>query len=161
MYNDSLLLGRTPSILFGISSKSSGLLTYSLSLRPAKRLHSQSNYLSARTKIAKAVTLQVQALMSMNPRRLPRHHRHLLLKQDFARLGSGSTIHKQFWLAEVESALAEAAIIRHIKKKKYKSVLVKWIQKRKVVYRSSIISSFEPPATVSEKGLKWKKRHQK
>jgi hypothetical protein len=44
-----------------------------------------------------AITLQVQAIiiMSMNPRRLPRHHHLLLLKQDFARLGSGRTIHKQ------------------------------------------------------------------
>jgi hypothetical protein len=96
--------------------------------------------------------------MSMNPRRLPQHHHLLLLKQDFARLGSGSTIHKQSWLAEVESALTEAAITKHTKKKKCKSVLVKCIQNRKVAYCSSIISSFEPPIIMSKQSPNFNKQ---
>jgi hypothetical protein len=178
---DNLLVGRLPKALvlrmapILANSGRRGLTAESWASRFSRELllftHRQWSYRNSTVHFKpaegktisehEAVTLQVQSIMSMNPRRLPRHHRHLLLKQDFARLGAGSTIHKQFWLAEVESALAEAAMTRRIKKKKYKSVLVKCIRKRKVVYRSSIISSFEPPATVSEKGLKWKKRRQK
>ena len=59
---------------------------------------------------------QVKDLMQLNPTELPLHHQHLLLKENFNKLGASSTTAKQFWIADVSAALHEAAISKQITK---------------------------------------------
>ena len=53
---------------------------------------------------------QVKDLMKLDPSELPIQHQHLLLKENFSKLGASSTTAKQFWIADVSAALHEAAI---------------------------------------------------
>jgi hypothetical protein len=48
--------------------------------------------------------------MELNPNQLPIHCRNLLTATNFTKLGSSSVASKLYWIAEVQSALDEAAI---------------------------------------------------
>jgi hypothetical protein len=52
----------------------------------------------------------VLSLMELNPNQLPLHRRNLLTATNFNKLGSSSVASKLYWIAEVQSALDEAAI---------------------------------------------------
>ena len=59
---------------------------------------------------------QVLDLMQLDPSELPLHHQHLLIRENFDKLGASSTTAKQFWIADVSSALHEAAIMKQLDK---------------------------------------------
>jgi len=82
------------------------------------------------------------------------HHRYLLNKEDFTKLLSGSTTAKQFWIAEVQSSLAEAALIRRLKRVKYRRGTVVKKRHNKIVIVSTVLSPLIPPTVAKEKGLK-------
>ena len=104
---------------------------------------------------------QLLSLLELSPSELPLRHRHLLSPEHTDQLLLGSTTNKQFWIAEVQSALAEAALVRKLKKRKYRRerVILKLRTGTKQV--NSIISTLHPPVVPREKGLKWKKRRKK
>jgi hypothetical protein len=52
----------------------------------------------------------VLSLMELDPNQLPLHRRNLLTATNFPKLGSSSVASKLYWIAEVQSALDEAAI---------------------------------------------------
>jgi hypothetical protein len=60
---------------------------------------------------------RVQSLFALPSSRLLPQHRHLLSPTLAHKLGSSSTTHKQFWIAEMQSALDQAAITLHLKRK--------------------------------------------
>jgi hypothetical protein len=60
---------------------------------------------------------RVQSLLALSPSRLLPQHRHLLSPTLARKLGSSSTTHKQFWIAEMQSALDQAAITLRLKRK--------------------------------------------
>jgi hypothetical protein len=97
----------------------------------------------------------------LDPLLLPRHHLHLLLQKDLHALNSGTSTSKQFWIAEVTTALAEAALMKKLRKKRYKRSVIHVVRNNRTVLVNSVISSLQPPKIPSEPGLKWKKRHHK
>ena len=107
------------------------------------------------------VDAHVRSLMTLSPSELPSQHRHLLTKENFQRLGAGSTTNKQFWIAEIQSALAEAAITKRLKRKKYKRTRIRIKHNNTYIHTTSTVTPLQPPKLPSEKGLKWKKKRQK
>ena len=103
---------------------------------------------------------QVEALLHLSPVSLPPQHRYLLTKEDRPALLGGTTAAKQFWIAEIQSALAEAALLRRLKKVKYKRGTIRKRRHGRVTLVPTVLSSLTPPVA-KEKGLKWKKRRQK
>ena len=63
---------------------------------------------------------QVQSLLQLPSVSLPQQHQHSLTKEDRAALLGGTTAAKQFWIAEIQSALAEAAQLCRLKNVEYK-----------------------------------------
>eukprot|EP00956_Cyclotella_meneghiniana_P008550 scaffold11579_cov40-Cyclotella_meneghiniana.AAC.15 len=90
------------------------------------------------------------------------HHRYLITAEDFNKLLSGSTTAKQFWIAEVQSSLAEAVLMCRLKRAKYRRGAVVNRRHNKIINVPTVlISSLIPPTVSKEKGLKWKKRGKK
>jgi hypothetical protein len=88
--------------------------------------NSTVNYKSSKGKTVQehdAIDSHVRSLLSLDPLLLPQHHRHLLLQKDLLALNSGTSTSKQFWIAEVTTALAEAALMKKLRKKWYISAL--------------------------------------
>ena len=109
-----------------------------------------------------AIDDHLQALISLSPTALPPHHRHLLLNEDFRELGAGSSTAKLFWIADVQSALAEAAIndkLQNLRPKRTK--IKKKLPNGQNTIVSNINSTLIAPFHPTELGLKWKKRRQK
>ena len=67
------------------------------------------------------VDTQVQSLLSLPPTKLLPQHRYLLTTEDFSSLGASSTATKQFWIADVEAAITEAALTKHLQKRSRRS----------------------------------------
>jgi hypothetical protein len=67
------------------------------------------------------ITQQVQSLLAIHPSELLPQHCHLLSPLCAHKLGSSSTTYKQFWLAEFQSALDEAALFLRLKRTNIKS----------------------------------------
>lgn len=57
------------------------------------------------------ITLQVLEYLSTNPEEILPHHRQLL-EVDMERLGSGPTVDRQYWVANMVSAVAAAKALR-------------------------------------------------
>ena len=108
-----------------------------------------------------AIDQQVRSLRHLPVNTLLPHHRHLLNKEDFTKLLSGSTTAKQFWIAEVQSSLAEAALIRRLKRVKYRRGTTVKKRHNRIVIVSTVLSPLIPPTVAKEKGQKWKKRRKK
>jgi hypothetical protein len=108
-----------------------------------------------------AINSHVRSLLSLDPFLLPRHHRHLLLQKDLHALNSGTSTSKQFWKAEVTTALAEAALMKKLRKKRYKRSVICVVRNNRTLLVNSVISSLQPPKIPSEPGLKWNKRRHK
>ena len=109
-----------------------------------------------------AIDEQLQSLLSLSPDDLLPHHRHLLTAENFTDLASGPSIEKLYWMAEVRSAVDEAAIavrLQKLKPKKTKTTTTSSDGKIKTVY--NINSTLIPPHIPKEPDLKWKKRRQK
>lgn len=104
---------------------------------------------------------QVRSLRQLPPSSLLPHHRHLLTLENFTLLLQGSTTAKQFWIAEVQASLAEAALVRRLKRVKYRRGTIKRRRHNKITLVTTLLSNLIPPAIATEKGLKWKKRRQK
>jgi hypothetical protein len=62
------------------------------------------------------IDIQVRSLLSLNPSQLLPHHRYLLTSHDYTFHCSTSSTAKQFWIADVQAALNEAALIHQLKK---------------------------------------------
>jgi hypothetical protein len=108
-----------------------------------------------------AIDDQLQSLLSLSPDDLLPHHRHLLA-ENFTDLASGPSIEKLYWMADVRSALDEAAIVVRLQKskpKKTKTTTTSSDGKIKTIY--NINSTLIPPHIPTEPDLKWKKRRQK
>ena len=97
------------------------------------------------------VDAQVRSLMTLSPTELPSQHRHLITTENFERLCAGSTTNKQFWIAEVQSALAEAAISKQLKQKKYKKKKIRVRCKNSYVHINSAVTPLHPPKLPSAK----------
>ena len=109
-----------------------------------------------------AIDEQMRALISLPLTALPPHHRHLLLSEDFRELGAGFSTAKLFWIADVQSALAEAAIndkLQNLRPKRTK--IKKKLPNGQSTIVSNINSTLIAPFHPTELGLKWKKRRQK
>jgi hypothetical protein len=109
-----------------------------------------------------AIDEQLQSLLSLSPDDLLPHHRHLLTAEHFTDLASGPSIEKLYWMADVRSALDEAAIVVRLQKsrpKKTKTTTTSSDGKIKTIY--NINSTLIPPHIPTEPDLKWKKRRQK
>ena len=63
------------------------------------------------------IDLQVQSLLSLSPSRLLPQHRHLLSDQTAASLATSTSTNKQFWIADLQSALDETALVLRLKRK--------------------------------------------
>jgi hypothetical protein len=61
----------------------------------------------------------VLSLMELDPNQLPIHRRNLLTATNFTKLGSSSVASKLYWIAEVQSALDEAAITAGLSRTKH------------------------------------------
>eukprot|EP00956_Cyclotella_meneghiniana_P024034 scaffold47931_cov126-Cyclotella_meneghiniana.AAC.2 len=101
---------------------------------------------------------QVRSLLQLSPLLLPPQHSHLLTTEDRTTLLQGTTSSKQFWIADIQSALAEAALSRRMKRIKYKRGTVRIRRNGRTINVSSILSSLNPPTVEKEKGLKRKKK---
>eukprot|EP00956_Cyclotella_meneghiniana_P013316 scaffold19184_cov46-Cyclotella_meneghiniana.AAC.6 len=101
---------------------------------------------------------QVRSLLQLSP---ILQHRYLLTEENRTTLLQGTTSAKQFWIADIQSALAEAALSRRIKRIQYKRGSVRIRRNGRTINVSSLISSLTPPVVEKEKGLKWKKRRWK
>jgi len=55
---------------------------------------------------------QVESLMLIDPADLLEKHQHLLLEEDFTKLGEGPTLQRKVWVASMETALSAA---KHVK----------------------------------------------
>jgi hypothetical protein len=109
-----------------------------------------------------AIDEQMRALISLPPTALPPHHRHLLLSEDFRELGAGFSTAKLFWIADVQSALAEAAINDRLQNLRPKRTKLKTqLPNGQHTVVSNINSTLIAPFHPTELGLKWKKRRQK
>jgi hypothetical protein len=62
------------------------------------------------------INQQVRSFLQLPPSHLLPHHRHLLTR-NINKLGSSSTTAKQFWIADVQAALNEAALVSTLKRK--------------------------------------------
>eukprot|EP00956_Cyclotella_meneghiniana_P030959 scaffold79802_cov23-Cyclotella_meneghiniana.AAC.1 len=92
-----------------------------------------------------AIDQQVRSLQHLPLNTLLPHHRHLLNKEDFTKLLSGTTTAKQFWVAEVQSSLAEAALMRRLKRVKYRRGTVVKKRHNRTVIVSTVLSPLIPP----------------
>jgi hypothetical protein len=61
--------------------------------------------------VHEAIDEQLQSLLSLTPNDILPQHRHLLTAENFTDLASGPSAEKLYWMAEVRSALDEAAIV--------------------------------------------------
>ena len=62
----------------------------------------------------------IVSLMELDPNQLPIHRRnYLLTATNFTKLGSSSVASKLYWIAEVQSALDEAAITAGLSRTKH------------------------------------------
>jgi hypothetical protein len=127
---DNLLIGRLPSMLGDLMSPSlqrTNLrratpdlwlrrLSHELILLTHKQWTYQNftvHYKPSGNKTAAEhdiIDQNVLSLMELNPNTLPLHRRNLLTATNFNKLGSSSVASKLYWIAEVQSALDEAAI---------------------------------------------------
>ena len=91
---------------------------------------------------------QVKSLMQqLEPTELPPpQHRHLLLSENFIKLGASSTANKQLWIADVATALEEAPLWNHLRKlhTKPKLKVIKIRRHWKIFEVSSINSPLFP-----------------
>jgi hypothetical protein len=109
-----------------------------------------------------AIDNQLQSLLSLSPDNLLPHHRHLLTAENCTDLASGPSTEKLYWMADVRSAMDEAAIAVRLQKskpKKTKTTTTLSDGKIKTIY--NINSTLIPPHIPKEPDLKWKKRRQK
>ena len=109
-----------------------------------------------------AIDEQLQSLLSLTPNDLLPQHRHLLTAENYTDLASGPSVEKLYWMAEVRSALDEAAIVLRLQKtqpKKTKTNTTDSNGNIKTIY--NINSTLIPPHIPKEPDLKWKKRQQK
>ena len=106
-------------------------------------------------------TSMVVIAISLDGSQLPPQHWHLLTKEDRTALLGGTTAAKQFWIVEIQSALAEAALLQRMKKVKYKRGTIRKRGHGRIILVSLLLSSLTPPVVAKEKGLKWKKQRQK
>ena len=123
---DNLLVGRLPELLIIISARMEPRLamlnqrkvTVHAGLRTSPACSSSSLTVNGHTEIVQCITEhtlvndQVQSLLQLPSVSLPQQRRHLLTKEDIAALLGGTTATKKFWIAEIQSALAEAALLR-------------------------------------------------
>ena len=178
---DNLLVGRLPKLLITIMKSKLALLNQrSLTIdRWAKDLsrhlllfthrqwtyrNSTVHYKPSEGKTVAEHTMvdeQVRSLLQLSPILLPPQHRYLLTEENRTTLLQGTTSAKQFWIADIQSALAEAALSRRMKRTKYKRGTVRIRRNGRTINVSSLLSSLTPPAVEKEKGLKWKKRRWK
>ena len=101
---------------------------------------------------------QVRSLQNLPISSLLRHHRHLITKEDFRKLLNGPTIAKQFWIAEVQSSLAEAALLCRLKKVNYSRGIIMKRRHNKIVKVPTVLSSLNPPSTSKKATVRSKKR---
>eukprot|EP00956_Cyclotella_meneghiniana_P004596 scaffold5670_cov42-Cyclotella_meneghiniana.AAC.1 len=104
---------------------------------------------------------QVRSLLQLSPILLPPQHRYLLTTENRTTLLQGTTAAKQFWIAEIQSALAEGALSRRMKRIKCKRGTIRVRRNGRTINIATLLSSLHPPAVEKEKGLKWKKRRRK
>ena len=104
---------------------------------------------------------QVRSLLLLPPSSLPFQHRHLLAQDQTKSLLHGTTTAKQFWIADIHSALAEAALFRRLKRTKYKKGIVRTKRHNRIKLVPTVLSVLLPPDIAKEKGMKWKKRRKK
>jgi hypothetical protein len=60
---------------------------------------------------------QVQSLLQLKPSQLLPHLQHLISPKTAAYLSNTTSLNKQFWIADVESALNETALVLRLKRK--------------------------------------------
>ena len=86
----------------------------------------------------------VQSLLTLSPEQLPPHHRHLLTKTNFSKLGSSPSHVKQFWISEVQSALNEDAISTHHRASTIPSTPITIVRNRQRVQVANITAPLFP-----------------
>jgi hypothetical protein len=104
-----------------------------------------------------AIDEQLQSLLCLSPSDLLPHHRHLLTAENFTDLAAGTSVEKLYWMAEVRSALDEAAIVVRLQRTKPKKTKTSTTDSNghiKTVY--NINSTLIPPHIPKEPDLKWK-----
>eukprot|EP00956_Cyclotella_meneghiniana_P036091 scaffold121288_cov49-Cyclotella_meneghiniana.AAC.1 len=104
---------------------------------------------------------QVRSLLQLSPILLAPQHRYLLTEENRTTLLQGTTSAKQFWIAEIQSALAEGALSRRMKRIKYTRGTIRIRRNGRTINASTLLPSLNPPAVEKEQGLKWKKRRWK
>lgn len=99
----------------------------------------------------------IQSLLQLDPESLLPHHRSLLSDKHARLLGSATSAKKQFWIAEVQAALNESAIVLRLKRKKGKTETIYVTRNSRKVAVQNITSPLFPSQQRQSKRNKPKK----